>query len=99
MNHEALHTLLVEGLGLLPEPVHNPVSRTYFYGRVEWHPSRSTRLVRVLFDPHGHVSNVQLYVSSDNNNTVLLAVPCSEGALRAAVAQEIDKLKVRIEIR
>jgi hypothetical protein len=99
MHREALHALLVEHLGLVPEPVASPVSRSYFHERVEWHPSCSTRVIRVLFDPRGQAFNVQLCVSSDNNHTVLMPTPFSESQLRAAVAQEIERLQARWRFR
>jgi hypothetical protein len=96
MNEHELHTLLTGQLGLVPQPVGNHVSRTYFYQRVEWHPSRSTRVLRVLYGEPGEVSRIQLCVSSDNNNTALIAPPFDARLLTKLVSSELDMLKERL---
>lgn len=90
MNRAALHDLLVNTLGLVPEPVANAVSCTYFYEEVQWHPLHTTRVLRVIFDVHGEAMRIQLCASSDNNNTVLVAQPFSAPLLVALVAQEVQ---------
>lgn len=96
MNEHELHTLLIGQLGLIPQPVANHVSRTYFYQQVEWHPSRSTRILRVLYGAPGEVSRIQLCVSSDNNNTALIAPPFDVRLITKLVSTEIDTLKERL---
>jgi hypothetical protein len=95
MNRMALHELLVNTFGLIPEPVVNNVSRTYFYREVDWHPTRSTRVFRVLFDTEGEPSRIQLCASSDNNNAVLLVAPFCKDALGQLAAQEIAQIQAR----
>ncbi|WP_156370942.1 MULTISPECIES: hypothetical protein [unclassified Acidovorax] len=46
MTHTELHELLAGHFGLVPEPIDNGVSRTYFIREVQWHPQRSTRVAR-----------------------------------------------------
>lgn len=93
MTREELHALLVTTFGLVPEPVANPVSRTYFYQEVEWHPRRSTRVLRVLFGADGEPARIQLCASSDNNNAVLIAGPFSAQVLAERVLQEIKRVE------
>lgn len=53
MTRQQLHDWLVATAGLVPEPAVTSVSRTYFYKTVEWHPARSSRVLRVLFGADG----------------------------------------------
>lgn len=96
MNREALHGLLVNTLGLVPQPLANAVSCTYFHQKVEWHPARSTRVFRVLFDAGGEPDRIQLCASSDNNNTVLIGRPFSAQALTELAVQEIRRIEARM---
>jgi hypothetical protein len=95
MDRQTLHGLLVDGLGLVPEPVDNPVSRSYFHQRIEWHPRHSTRIFRVLFDAAGEPARIQLCASSDNNNTVLIAQPFDPEHLIGLARQEVALLTAR----
>ena len=96
MRRQELHALLQDIAGLVPEPVDNPVARSYFFQRVEWHPQRSTRVFRVLFDSAGEPARIQLCASSDNNNTVLLAQPFSTEQLLDLARQEVALIKTRL---
>jgi hypothetical protein len=96
MNSSELHEMLTASLKLVPEPVANSVSRTYFYERVEWNPRQSTRIFRVMIDGNGGISGIQLCASSDNNNTELLPPPFDEHVLVEAAAKEIGKVKARL---
>jgi hypothetical protein len=95
MSGKELHSLLTETLGLLLDPVGNGISKTYFYQAIEWHPQRSTRVCRVLFESNGDVGRVQLCVSSDNNNTVLIGPPFVGASLVKMVAAEIEIIQAR----
>ncbi len=95
MNRDELHESLVSTLGLVPEPVGNSVSRTYFYERVEWHPMRSTRVFRVIFGANGEANRIQLCASSDNNNTVLIAPPFGTQTLADLATKEIALIQRR----
>lgn len=90
---DELHQCLTREFGLVAEAPHGGSWRTYFSGRVEWHPSRSTRTVKVLLDAAGMPWKIQLCVSSDNNNSVFLAAPFEHQALKQAVDGEIRQLK------
>jgi hypothetical protein len=87
-----LHQCLTREFGLVAEAPHGGSWRTYFFGRVEWHPSRSTRTVKVLLDAAGRPWKIQLCVSSDNNNSVFLAAPFGHPALKQAIDGEIRQL-------
>jgi hypothetical protein len=95
MNQEELHKVLTGSLKLIPEPVVNQVSRTYFYQRVEWNPRQSTRVFRVIFGADGEVSRIQLCATSDNNNTELVSPPFDEQRLTQLVKIQINKIKER----
>lgn len=97
MNRQELHAVLLDVAGLVPEPVDNPVSRSYFYQRVEWHPLRNTRVFRVLFDTVGEPARIQLCASSDNNNTVLIAQPFGQEHLIDLAHQEVALIKARLQ--
>lgn len=89
---EKLHLCLTREFGLVAEPAHGGSWCTYFLGRVEWHPSRSTRTIRVLLDAAGMPWKIQLCVSSDNNNSVFLAAPFGHLALKQAIDGEVRQL-------
>jgi hypothetical protein len=95
MSGKELHSLLTKTLGLLQESVENGISRTYFYQVIEWHPQRSTRVCRVLFEPNGDIGRIQLCASSDNNNTVLVQPPFVGASLVKMVAAEIEIIQAR----
>ena len=97
MNRQELHAVLLDAAGLVPEPIDNHVSRSYFYQRVEWHPQRSTRVFRVLFDTAGEPARIQLCASSDNNNTVLIEQPFGKEHLTDLAQQEVAQIKARLE--
>ena len=95
MNAIELHALLTGPAGLVPEPADNGIARTYFYQRVDWHPGRSTRVLRVLYDAQGKPARIQRCVSSDNNNAVLLTTPFEKRQVLEAAAQEVACLLAR----
>jgi hypothetical protein len=90
-----LHAWLTTGCGLVSEPAHGGSWRSYFAGTVEWHPARSTRVLKVLLDSAGAPFAVQLCVSSDRNNSVLLHPPFAPDALRDAIDAETRRLMCR----
>src|SRR5438067_116962 len=85
---DALHAYLTVGLGLVAEAPHGGGWRTYFHARIDWHPARSTRLLKLVLDHEGRPARMQLCASSDSNNSVFLAAPFTAAALREAVAAE-----------
>jgi hypothetical protein len=87
-----LHQCLTREFGLVAEAPHGGSWRTYFWGRVEWHPSRSTRTLKVLLDAAGRPWKIQLCVSSDNNNSVFLTAPFGQDALKQAIDEEVCQL-------
>lgn len=87
-----LHQCLTREFGLVAEVPHGGSWRTYFLGKIEWHPSRSTRTVKVLLDAAGKPWKIQLCVSSDNNNSVFLAAPFGHDALKQAIDGEVRLL-------
>ncbi|TFV90889.1 hypothetical protein E4K72_20670 [Oxalobacteraceae bacterium OM1] len=91
----ALRRLLETEFALVSEPVERGSSTTYFHRTVCWHPARSTRVLRVHRDARGEPVSMQLCVSSDNNNSVLLKSPLSETTVRQHVATEIAMLALR----
>jgi hypothetical protein len=97
MNRQELHDFLVDTLGLVPEAHENAVSRTYFHRRIEWHPCRSTRVFRVLFEQNGEPGRIQLCASSDNNNSVLVHAPYHPQLLSKLAAQEIALMGARAQ--
>jgi hypothetical protein len=90
-----LHAWLTTACALVPERAHGGSWRSYFAGAVEWHPARSTRVLKVLLDSAGAPFAVQLCVSSDRNNSVLLHPPFTPDALRAAIDAETRRLMRR----
>lgn len=84
----ALHDFLTLECGLVPEPAHGGTWRNYFDGVVERHPARSTRIANMLLDHAGRPFRLQMCVSSDSNNTVMLQPPFARDAVRGAVEAE-----------
>lgn len=97
MTFHELHDWLVTSFALVPEPVDNGVSRTYFLREVQWRPQRSTRVVRVLAGVDGETARIQLCASSDNNNTVLVSAPLTAERLGGVLAQEISLVQARLD--
>jgi len=95
VNAFELHALLTGPAGLVPEPADNRIARTYFHERVEWHPGRSTRVLRVIYGAQGEPERIQRCVSSDNNNAVLLSGPFVKRQVLDAAAQEVASLLAR----
>ena len=97
MNRQELHDFLVGTVGLVPEVLENAVSRTYFHRRIEWHPGRSTRVLRVLFEPDGEPGRIQLCASSDSNNCVMVPPPHCPERLSTLAAQQIALIELRLQ--
>lgn len=89
---DELHDFLTQEMGLLSEPVHSGSWRTYFFKEIAWHPSKTTRTVKILLDHTGKPFKVQRCVSSDNNNSVFLMPPFEYDALKLAVENEVSLL-------
>lgn len=98
MRRTELDQLLIDELGLLPDPAAKGDSLSFFVGKVERHPARCTRTVRVFFSGSGEPAMLQLCASSDNNNTVLLRQPFDRESLAGAIRQEIDTLRERLGV-
>lgn len=93
MTSEEIDQLLTKDFGLVSDPGERGSGQTYFFERVRWNPSDTTRVVRVLRDVSGNVMSMQLCISSDNNNSVLMKPPFDKDAVRQAVRDEIAALK------
>lgn len=89
MTQDELHTFLTTQFDLVVDAVERGGARTYFLGKVVWHPSATTRILHVQFDAAGHVSHIKRCASSDNNNSVFVPLPMGWPALRQMVADEI----------
>lgn len=92
---EELHDLLTQEMLLVAEPEHSGSWRTYFFREIVWHPSRTTRTVKVLFDGLGMPFKIQLCVSSDNNNSVFVRGPFEREGMRGVVESEIGGILMR----
>ena len=92
---EELHGFLTREMSLVAEPEHSGSWRTYFFKEIVWHPSRTTRTVKVLLDGVGIPFKVQLCLSSDNNNSVFVGGPFEREGLRGMVEREIGGILVR----
>ncbi len=93
---EELHDFLTRECALVAEPAHSGSWRTYFFREVVWHPARTTRTAKLLFDHAGAPFRLQLCVSSDNNNSVFLAAPFGRDALKRAIDAETAQLMPRL---
>jgi len=92
-NFVDLHLFLTQEMELVSEPEHGGTWRTYFFKKVVWHPSQTTRTVKVLLDQNKNPFKIQLCVSSDNNNSVFLNAPFEHAALTLAIENEVSKLR------
>lgn len=90
-----LHALFTNEFDLVPEQIERADSRTYFFRHVEWHPSKSTRTVRVFLDAQQQPTRLQLCASSDNNNTVLLHPPFYLEEIRKTMRHEVGLIESR----
>ena len=91
---DELHECLIQNFGLLPETEHGGSWRTYFFKKIIWHPSRSTRIIKVLWDHTKTPFKIQLCVSSDNNNSVFIFAPFEHDALKLAIEKEASQLSI-----
>ncbi|KHK52823.1 hypothetical protein PI87_18650 [Ralstonia sp. A12] len=89
MTRQELHTFLTTHFDLVFDPVERGCARTYFLGKVAWHPSTTTRILHVQCDAVGVVSQIKRCVSSDNNNSVFVRLPMDWPALLQIVTDEI----------
>ncbi|EON16616.1 hypothetical protein CMPELA_10470 [Cupriavidus necator] len=89
----ALHSLLGTTFGLVTDPSERGSGRTYFLPPITWQPPRSTRILHVRTDAAGHVAQVRLCISSDNNNSVFAPQPVQWQTLRPLVAAEIAQYR------
>nr|WP_314624066.1 hypothetical protein [uncultured Noviherbaspirillum sp.] len=90
-----LHDFLTQEMGLLSEPAHSGTWRTYFFKEIIWHPSKTTRTVKILLDHTKKPFKIQLCVSSDNNNSVFVSPPFEYDALKLAIENETSRLSLR----
>ncbi|MCT7325859.1 hypothetical protein [Ralstonia mojiangensis] len=90
MTVDELHTFLSSTFDLVTDPVERGSARTYFLGNVVWHPSATTRILRVGCGVNNQVSHIKLRVSSDNNNSVFVRLPVTWLELEQIVANEIS---------
>ena|ERR1700693_1195855 len=91
---DELHECLTQKFGLLPEAEHSGSWRTYFFKKIIWDPSRSTRTIKVLRDHAMTPFKIQLCVSSDNNNSVFISAPFDHDALKLAIERETSQLSL-----
>lgn len=90
-----LHVFLVKELSLLPEEGAGGW-RNYYIQRIDRHPNSSTRLVKAIFDSNRVVVAIQLCISSDNNNAVMVPMPTDRITLKALISEEIRLLQGRL---
>jgi hypothetical protein len=95
MNLDEIDTFLTSELGLLVDPGERGNGKTYFWKKVAWLPSESTRVARILWTSSGEILAVQLCVSSDNNNSVLVRPPIEKCRLRTLVLGELASLEMK----
>ena len=93
MTSDEIDRLLTKDFGLVRDPRERGGGQTYFFERVQWNPSDTTRVIRILRDASGAVMSMQLCISSDNNNSVLMKPPLGRDSVRKAVSDEIAALK------
>jgi hypothetical protein len=89
---DELHGYLTREMGLVAEPEHGGAWRTCFYKEIVWHPSMTTRTIKVLLGDKKTPFKVQLCVSSDNNNSVFISAPFTRDALTLAIQNETPYL-------
>lgn len=92
-----LHDVLTNELQLLQEPPHPGRWRIYYYKKIDLNPTTSTRLIKIIFDPDESISAIQLCITSDNNNAVLLPLPIDKNQLNLAIDKEIKLLSTKQE--
>lgn len=92
MTSDEIHHFLATECGLLSDGSERGLGRTWFLGRIDWHPASTTRILRVLHNPEKEALHIRLCVSSDNNNSVFLRSPFDAATLREAVKREIALL-------
>ena len=90
-----LHEFLTCEVGLVPEPPHSGSWRTYFFREIVWHPSRSTRTVKLYLDHAKKPCSIQLCVSSDINNSVFVLPPFERDVLKQKIEGETAQLLLR----
>jgi len=89
MTKEELHTFLTTHFDLIIDPAERGSARTYFLGKVVWHPASTTRILHVQYNADDRVTHIKRAVSSDNNNSVFVRLPTPWPELRQIVAGEV----------
>ena len=89
MTLNELHNFLIGEFELVPDLQERGNGRTYFWKKVIWAPTATTRIVRTYYDSNGTVSRILLCVSSDNNNSVFVVPPFNKERLRTVIEDEI----------
>lgn len=90
MTKDELHLFLTSNFDLVVDHVEKGAARSYFIGKVVWHPSSTTRILHVQYDADEHVSHIKLCASSDNNNSVFVPLPINWPELHQAVIHELS---------
>jgi hypothetical protein len=93
MSVDEVDSVLTGELGLLVDASERGNAKTYFFKRICWQPSESTRIARVAFKTDQSVASIRLCVSSDNNNSVFVEMPLKRENLKAKVVAEMEALQ------
>lgn len=88
-----IDAFFTQEIGLLVDSEERGSGKTYFWRKVAWRPSESTRVARVRWGSYDEIVSVQLCVSSDNNNSVLVGAPFDRNDLHKAIMGEIELLE------
>ncbi len=91
MTRDTLHAFLTTRFDLVTDPAERGNGRTYFLGKVTWHPSSTTRILHVAGGADGQVSHIKLCDASDANHSVFVPLPVAWPDLHRIVADEIAR--------
>lgn len=95
MDFEEINSLLTTEFDLIPDSAERGNGKTYFLGAVDWRPSSTTRIVRVLYGQSDQMIRVKRLFSSDNNNSVFVMEPMSLARLHDEVDKETQLFYAR----
>lgn len=88
-----VHRFFTEEIGLISDVNDRGSNRAYFWKAVVLAPAQTTRVARLFAGPSNEVTQIQLCVSSDNNNSVFIKPPFVRSALGECIAGEIAALE------
>ncbi|CAJ0678949.1 hypothetical protein R77591_00040 [Ralstonia mannitolilytica] len=87
---ENINSLLISRFNLVTDPWERGDGKTYFWGNIVWHPTKTTRVLRIILRSGNLPPRIKRLISSDANNSVFMREPLSLESISYEAASEIE---------